>query len=210
MDTKSRITFCGTVDYMAPEMLKNKPYDKSLDVWCLGVLLYELLHGGPPFKGKTDTEKINNIKKSTPISFEPSLTKEAVDLITRLLKFEPRERIGIKEIFVHPWVRRYEVMFNINMSNFVQGVENKSLTVNESYQIKPYQATSGTGMNSNSIPRFGGNNFNYIPLTQKVHNAPTVEEKAARFTQTKEQQAEAKGSILDSVANFFGCSNTKN
>ena len=37
-----RTTFCGTVDYMAPEMLNNKPYNSSLDIWCLGILLYEL------------------------------------------------------------------------------------------------------------------------------------------------------------------------
>jgi serine/threonine protein kinase len=57
-------------------MLKNKPYDKSLDVWCLGILLYELLHGGPPFKGKTDAEKISNIKKNADISYSPSISKE--------------------------------------------------------------------------------------------------------------------------------------
>lgn len=83
MDTNTRITFCGTVDYMvvlyltqAPEMLKNKPYDKSLDIWCLGILLYELLHGYPPFKGKTDTEKINNIKKNSNITYSSSISPD--------------------------------------------------------------------------------------------------------------------------------------
>lgn len=46
-----RMTFCGTIDYMAPEMFKNEPHDHSLDIWCLGVLLYELLLGCPPFRG---------------------------------------------------------------------------------------------------------------------------------------------------------------
>jgi serine/threonine protein kinase len=57
-------------------MLRNKPYDQSLDVWCLGILLYELLHGYPPFKGKSDSEKISNIKKNAAIAFDPLLSKE--------------------------------------------------------------------------------------------------------------------------------------
>jgi len=39
---------------MAPEMVKNLPYDHRLDIWCLGVLLYEMLHGFAPFKGRSD------------------------------------------------------------------------------------------------------------------------------------------------------------
>ena len=42
---------------MAPEMILNKPHDHKLDIWCLGILLYELLHGYPPFKGRNDNEK---------------------------------------------------------------------------------------------------------------------------------------------------------
>lgn len=52
-----RNTFCGTIDYMAPEMIEDKPHDYTLDIWCLGVLLYELLHGHAPFDGKNDIEK---------------------------------------------------------------------------------------------------------------------------------------------------------
>ena len=44
-------TFCGTFDYMAPEIMLNKPYDEKIDSWALGVLLYELTQGYPPFRG---------------------------------------------------------------------------------------------------------------------------------------------------------------
>jgi len=51
------MTFCGTYDYMAPEMLNNGKHDFSLDIWSVGILLYELLHGYAPFPGKTDDIK---------------------------------------------------------------------------------------------------------------------------------------------------------
>lgn len=49
---------------MAPEMIEDRPHDVSLDLWCLGILLYELLHGRAPFSGKNDIEKCNNIVKA--------------------------------------------------------------------------------------------------------------------------------------------------
>ena len=51
---EKRTTFCGTVDYLAPEMIKNQPHDHSLDIWCTGILLFELLHGYAPFNGNND------------------------------------------------------------------------------------------------------------------------------------------------------------
>lgn len=50
MTLGNRVTFCGTYEYMAPEMLKEKPYNQGIDIWTLGILLYELLHGYSPFR----------------------------------------------------------------------------------------------------------------------------------------------------------------
>ncbi len=53
-----RNTFCGTLDYMSPEMLSNKPHDYRVDIWAMGILLYEMLHGNAPFASRTTREKV--------------------------------------------------------------------------------------------------------------------------------------------------------
>jgi serine/threonine protein kinase len=61
---------------MAPEMISEKTHDHTLDIWCLGVLLYELLHGKAPFKGRNDIEKCRNIVEQKEIEFDEFLGRE--------------------------------------------------------------------------------------------------------------------------------------
>ena len=59
-----RNTFCGTLEYMAPEMISNKAHNHTLDIWSLGILLYELVHGKAPFTGSHPREISEKIMKS--------------------------------------------------------------------------------------------------------------------------------------------------
>ena len=87
-----RTTFCGTYEYMAPEMLFENEYDEKIDVWALGILLYEMLHGVAPFKGQSAADvKEKMIVGSYTISSH--LSSECRDLIVSLLKFSPEDRI---------------------------------------------------------------------------------------------------------------------
>jgi len=113
-----RATFCGTYEYMAPEIIKEKPYSKSIDVWSLGVLLYELIHSYSPFRlnmnqmakqeqADPSLEVLKNILKHQ-YSIEKDISEDCKDLLKQLLNPKNEERIPIGKIFTHSWVKKYE------------------------------------------------------------------------------------------------------
>ena len=116
LNNNKRVTFCGTVEYMAPEIVKNESYDYSIDVWSLGVLLYELIHSHSPFVVKDlNINKIENNILSKELRFKKDVSLECRDLIEKLLIKDAKNRMKIGEIFTHPFILKY-----INMiTNFI-------------------------------------------------------------------------------------------
>ena len=100
-------------------MIKNSPHDFKLDIWCLGVLLFELIHGNPPFKGKTENEKFKSILNNGVISFDDAITKEARDLIKGILKSNPNERLSMDEILHHSWMTQFEKSYKIKIDKYI-------------------------------------------------------------------------------------------
>ena len=90
-------SWCGTLEYMAPEMIKGEKYDRTVDYWSLGILLYDMLVGRPPFKGKNENALKDAIVKQKIVipSYIPS---EAAGLIRKLLTKSPAKRLGAQSI----------------------------------------------------------------------------------------------------------------
>ncbi|CAD8122349.1 unnamed protein product [Paramecium sonneborni] len=99
-------SFCGSLEYMAPEMIELKGHNQTLDYYQLGILLYEMVAGIPPFFAKTRQEMIKNIL-SKQINFPNFFSKNLIDLISNLCKKNINERLCGKTILQHPWLQGF-------------------------------------------------------------------------------------------------------
>ncbi|VIO88528.1 serine/threonine protein kinase 6, putative [Brugia malayi] len=99
-----RTTVCGTLDYIAPEMIPNGQYDATVDNWSLGVMLYEFLVGKPAFEAKSYNDTYENIRNCN-YTFPSHVPDGAKDLISKLLQKDPAKRLSLKGVINHPWIQ---------------------------------------------------------------------------------------------------------
>ncbi|KAJ7991897.1 hypothetical protein DPEC_G00288620 [Dallia pectoralis] len=97
--TGTTTTFCGTPEYLAPEVLQKQAYDRTVDWWCLGSVLYEMLYGLPPFYSRNTAEMYNNILNK-PLMLKPNVSNAGRELLEGLLQKDRTKRLGANNDFM--------------------------------------------------------------------------------------------------------------
>ena len=171
-----RTTVCGTPIYLAPEMINNTGHDEKVDIWCIGVLLFELITGQQPWKG-SDVQTVKYNISRLKINWPKQMDRTAADLISKILRYNPEERISLRNMLMHPFFTKYfpnavsclKRPDNTQYKVFVVSKDHP-LTWNPVYsgndvglRLKPYLGTGGYSTQTL-------NQYNYNNLLQRYDN----------------------------------------
>jgi serine/threonine protein kinase len=109
---EKRYTFCGTPDYLAPEMINQSiGHGKPIDIWAVGIMAYEMVKGFPPFHAKSYDATIENIKKMRYKLDSNFFSVKAKDFILKILRKNPQKRPSAKELLNHGWLKDLKIKF---------------------------------------------------------------------------------------------------
>lgn len=166
-------TFCGTAEYIAPELLKGLPYGKAVDWWGFGTLLYEMMTGQTPFFDRNRKRMFHNILHRD-VVFTTAFSEEAKDVLIALLRRDPAKRLGsgpsgAQEIMDHPFFasidfdklfkREVEAPFKPNVTNDSDTTNVANIFTKEIARDSP--VTQQLGATHRAQAHFEG--FTYMP-----------------------------------------------
>uniref|UniRef100_A0A7S0NBY6 Protein kinase domain-containing protein n=1 Tax=Cryptomonas curvata TaxID=233186 RepID=A0A7S0NBY6_9CRYP len=116
----SMTTTCGTPGYVAPEILAQKGgYGCEVDLWSLGVILYILICGFPPFYDENNAALYNQIKRgdySFPSPYWDNVSKPAIDIVRRMLTVDAKARLTVQQALDHPWIKGRDEHSTVNLA----------------------------------------------------------------------------------------------
>uniref|UniRef100_A0A8C5QUU2 SNF-related serine/threonine-protein kinase n=1 Tax=Leptobrachium leishanense TaxID=445787 RepID=A0A8C5QUU2_9ANUR len=179
---KKLTTSCGSLAYSAPEILLGDEYDApAVDIWSLGVILFMLVCGTPPFQEANDSETLTMIMDCK-YTVPKHVSKECKDLITRMLQRDPKRRASLEEIENHPWLQGVDpspaTKYNIPLVSY------KNLSEEEHNGIIQRMVLGDIADRDAIVDALETNKYNHITATYFL-----LAERILREKQEKEIQA---------------------
>ena len=170
LNNKDKENYCGTAEYLAPEILNNAPQTKKIDIWALGILLFEMLTGRTPFK--IDRDKLDlykNNSKIWKINWTDDFPRLARDLVSRILVPNPKDRLNLDQILGHQWFIDTPSLRPFLNKNFMNCSEKKKLEIklfchNSGNKIKKYDSEKKKQIVIKLIRNNDENSFNILRL----------------------------------------------
>ena len=149
----------GTLGYMAPEVLLEKPYNKSADIWSIGIITYLLLCGCLPFDDEHSDKEIIRQTLYDPVPYPNSIWKkisnEANLFVDKLLQKDPSKRMSLQEVLEHKWIEKY------SQTNLPEKRKNKYGYTFSMYASVDENLSSSHPENDNEISKSKKSETNY-------------------------------------------------
>jgi len=156
---------CGTPAYIAPEIFEDKGYEGfSCDIWSAGITLYYILSGSLPFRGN-DIEEIQSLIFKSKYDKIKDVSEEANDLISKMLKVNPKERISIDDILNHPWIKDVNIKNRKNINLFSKA---------EKHLLSKYNVCYLNSGPEELIENFTNQNLNTIDEIEEKGNTKSI------------------------------------
>ncbi|NXR51367.1 SNRK kinase, partial [Hippolais icterina] len=180
---KKLTTSCGSLAYSAPEILLGDEYDApAVDIWSLGVILFMLVCGQPPFQEANDSETLTMIMDCK-YTVPPHVSKECKDLITRMLQRDPKQRASLEEIENHAWLQGVDpspaTKYNIPLVSY------KNLSEEEHNSIIQRMVLGDIADRDTIVEALETNKYNHITATYFLLAERILREKQEKEIQTR-------------------------
>ena len=167
---KQRETYCGTPEYLAPEMINKSGHDENIDIWSLGVMLFEMLTGKTPFNFKGDRNQLYNSIKTLKIVWTDDFPPLAKDLISKILRLQPKDRLSLDQIIEHQWFKEIPLIRPI-LTEYNYSKEEKltshlihSNRENEEKKIENEKNKNNLNINSINVNNIDNNLMNSVSV----------------------------------------------
>ena len=217
LDKERQLQGCfGSAYYIAPEVLLNN-YNEKCDIWSLGIIMYILLTGKPPYTGK-DTETILKQVRHTPLVITPfkvlGLSKESVNLLQLLLTHAPEARITAREAVKHPWISLYrssdvagvEIILD-NLKNFAcESRLKEAVHIFLASQVIAHQELKAIRQNFQQLDKDGDGKITRSELMEEYTKVMNLEEAKRTVDEVIERLDQDQDGNIDYTEFLISCS----